>query len=110
IGGKSYRDQWLSESFAEYSAMMFVQATVKGGDRFFAEMLDSYDGIVQGNMSGGFSKFNRPWLIVRSAAYRARLGPIGVGYRAGTSDVPFGYLLQTYYKGPLVVHMLRMLL
>jgi hypothetical protein len=110
IGWKTYRDQWLSESFAEYASMMFVQATVKGGDRLFAEILDSYDGIVQGNMAGGFSKFNRPWLIVRSAAYRARLGPIGVGYRASTGDVPYGYLLQTYYKGPLVVHMLRMLL
>jgi hypothetical protein len=110
IGWKTYRDQWLSESFAEYSAMMFVQSTVKGGDRYFAEMLDSYDGIVKGNMSGGFSKFNRPWLIVRNAAYRARLGPIGVGYRASTGDVPFGYLIQTYYKGPLVLHMLRMLL
>ena len=110
IGWKTYRDQWLSESFAEYSAMMFVQSTVKGGDRFFNEILDSYDGIVRGNMAGGFSKFNRPWLIVRSAAYRARLGPIGVGYRASTGDVPFGYLLQTYYKGPLVLHMLRSLL
>src|SRR6202022_1764279 len=55
IGWKTYRDQWLSESFAEYSAMMFVQATVKGGDRFFNEILDSYDGIVRGNMAGGFS-------------------------------------------------------
>jgi len=110
IGWQSYRDQWLSESFAEYSAMMFVQSTVKGGDRYFAEILDSYDGIVQGNMSGGFSKFNRPWLVVRNASYRARLGPIGIGYRASTSDVPFGYLIQTYYKGPMVLHMLRMLL
>jgi hypothetical protein len=110
IGWKTYRDQWLSESFAEYSAMMFVQATVKGGEGYFNEMLDSYTGIVQGNMAGGFSKFNRPFLIVRNAAQRARLGPIGVGYRASTSDIRAGYLIQTYYKGPLVIHMLRRLL
>ena len=110
VGWKSYRDQWLSEAFAEYSAMMFVRATVKNGDRYFNEILDVYDSIVKGNISGGFSKFNRPWLIEQNASYRARLGPIGVGYRASTGDIPGGYLIQTYYKGPLVLHMLRMLL
>ena len=65
------------------------------------EILDSYDGIVRGNMAGGFSKFNRPFLVVRNPNYRARLGPIDVGYRASTADVPYGYLIQTYYKGPL---------
>jgi hypothetical protein len=110
IGWKTYRDQWLSESFAEYSSMMFVQATVKGGDRYYDEIINAYDGIVQGNMAGGFSKFNRPWLIEFNAAARARIGPIGVGYRAGTGEVPAGYEIQAYYKGPLVLHMLRTML
>ncbi|HYI08664.1 MAG TPA: M1 family aminopeptidase [Thermoanaerobaculia bacterium] len=110
VGWSSYRDQWLTEAFAEYSAMMFVQQTVKGGEGFFTDILRSYDGIVRGNMAGGFSKFNRPWLIERNAAERNRLGPIGHGRRAATRDMPFGYTVQAYHKGPLVLHMLRTLL
>jgi hypothetical protein len=110
VGWKTYRDQWISEAFAEYCAMMFVRDFVKGGDQYFEEILRSYEGIVKGNMLGGFSKFNRPWLIERSAADRARMGPIGHGYRASTVEIPTGYLIQTYHKGPLVLHMLRTLL
>jgi hypothetical protein len=110
VGWKSYRDQWLSEAFAEYSAMLFVHSFVKGGDKFFDEMLRSYGGIVKGNLAGGFSKFNRPWLIEMNRSHRDRLGPIGHGWRASTNEVPAGYTIQTYYKGPLVLHMLRMIL
>jgi len=110
VGWTSYRDQWISEAFAEYCAMMFVNDFVKGGNRHFEEMLRSYEGIVKGNMAGGFSKFNRPGLIERNVSERNRLGPIGHGYRASTKEIPSGYTIQTYYKGPLVLHMLRMLL
>jgi hypothetical protein len=110
VGWKTYRDQWLSESLAEYAAMMFVQTTVKGGDKYYDEIISVYDSIVQGNLGGGFSKFNRPWLIEFNASARARIGPIGVGYRAGTGEVPAGYEIQAYYKGPLVLHMLRSML
>lgn len=110
VGFTTYRDQWISEAFAEYCAMMFVRDAVKGGDRYFEEMLRSYEGIVKGNMAGGFSKFNRPWLIERNAVERGRLGPIGHGFRASTFEIPAGYQIQTYHKGPLVVHMLRTLL
>ena len=110
VGWKTYRDQWLSESFAEYSAMMFVQATVKGGDKYYDEIVSVYDSIVQGNMGGGFSKFNRPWLVEFNPSARARIGPIGVGYRAATAEVPAGYEIQAYFKGPLVLHMLRTML
>jgi hypothetical protein len=110
VGWLTYRDQWLSEALAEYGAMMFVQATVKGGPDFFEEILRSYDGIVKGNLSGGFSKFNRWWLIEFNGAERSRVGPIGHGYRASTNEIPAGYIIQTYHKAPMVLHMLRMLL
>lgn len=112
IGWASYRDQWLSEAFAEYAAMMFVQGFVKGGDRFFDEILTSYDGILKGKpLAGGFSKFNRPALAAVNMvpAERSRVGPIGHGHRANTSEIP-GYMLQSYFKGPMVLHMLRMIL
>ncbi len=112
LAWKSYRDQWLTESIAEYLAMMYVEARVKDGPRLFEQILDSYEGIVKGNWAGGFSKFNRPWLVnaMRNASYRSRIGPIAHGFRAGTGDMPFGYMVQAYYKGPLVMHMLRTLL
>ncbi len=110
VGWTSYRDQWISEAFAEYSAMMFVHDFVKGGDKYFDEILRSYEGIVKGNLAGGFSKFNRPWLIERNSSERARLGPIAHGWRASTTEIPWGYTIQTYHKGPLVLHMLRGLL
>jgi hypothetical protein len=110
IGWKTYRDQWLSEAFAEYSAMMFVQSQVKGGEKLFEQILESDEGIVYGDLRGGFSIFARPWLVELRAANRARVGPIGLGLRASTSDLPIGYVIQTYSKGPLVLHMLRQLL
>jgi hypothetical protein len=110
VGWTSYRDQWLSEALAEYSAMLFVQSTVKGGKGYFEEMLRSYDGIVKGNLSGGFSKFNRPWLIEMNARDRNRMGPVGHGLRSGTNEIPSAYVIQTYHKAPMVLHMLRMLL
>lgn len=112
IGWASYRDQWLSEAFAEYTAMMFVQGFVKNGEKYFDEILRSYDGIVRGlPYAGGFSKFNRPALakVNMSSVERARVGPIGHGMRANTSEIP-GYLLSSYYKGPMVLHMLRKIL
>lgn len=110
VGWKTYRDQWLSESLAEYTAMMFVNDHVKGGKGFFDEILRAYEGIVKGNLAGGFSKFSRPYLIERSSTERNRVGPIGHGFRASTNDISSGYVIQAYHKGPLVVHMLRMLL
>lgn len=110
VGWTTYRDQWISEALAEYCAMMFVRDTVEDGERYFDEMLRSSWGIVHGNMAGGFSKFNRPGLIERSVTERRRLGPIGHGYRASTRDIPTGYLIQAYHKGPLVLHMLRQIL
>src|SRR5437762_11409397 len=107
IGWASYRDQWISEAFAEYSAMMFVQSQVKGGQKFFEEILNSDEGVVFGDLRGGFSIFARPWLIETRGFNRARLGPIAQGRRASTAELPTGYQTQTYSKGPLVLHMLR---
>jgi hypothetical protein len=107
---RSYRDQWLSESFAEYSAMMFVQAKVEDGEELFYDILRAYYDIVFGSISTIFSRFSRPAFIQMDTRERRRLGPIAVGYRAGTRRTPQGFFLQTYYKGSLVLHMLRVLL
>jgi aminopeptidase N len=56
------------------------------------------------------SKFSRPWLLELRGNARARVGPIGHGIRASTAEMPSGYEVQTYVKGPLVVNMLREIL
>lgn len=107
VGWKTYRDQWLSESLAEYVSMMFVQSTVKDGQAHFNEILDAYESMVKGNLTSIFSKYMRPWLLDVRQSARKRVGPIGIGVRAGTADYPIGYQVQAYVKGPLVIHMLR---
>lgn len=114
VGWKTYRDQWLSESLAEYAAMMFIESevTVKNGSKLFDEILMVYHNTILGSLRGGMSKFARPWLATMSMneTHVGRLGPIGVGLRAGTREIPAGYLIQNYMKGPAVIHMLRVLL
>jgi len=110
VGWKTYRDQWLSESLAEYAAMMFVQSVVKGGQGYFNEILDADESMVKGSLTSIFSKFLQPWLLDVRQSARRRVGPIGFGQRAGTGDYPIGYEVQAYVKGPLVIHMLRSML
>ena len=40
VGWTSYRDQWLSEGFAEYSAVLYMQASLKNGKKLFQEALE----------------------------------------------------------------------
>lgn len=110
VGWKTPRDQWLSESLAEYAAMLFVQNRVQGGAAFFDEILQTYHHLIFGSLKGAGSKFSRPWLIEMNDRWRERVGPIGHGRRASTVEVPGGYQLQAYHKGPLVIHSLRVML
>jgi aminopeptidase N len=107
VGWKSYRDQWLSESLAEYTAMMYVAAVMKNGDKHFEEILDAYRNLIDGSLRGMFSRYRRPWLDELDPTKHDRLGPICLGYRAGNAEMPQGYTVQVYHRGPLVLHMLR---
>ncbi|MEM1178888.1 MAG: M1 family aminopeptidase [Acidobacteriota bacterium] len=110
VGWKTYRDQWLSEAFAEYSSMMFVEATVKEGPEIFNDVVKAYHELLVGQRIAQFNRFVRPGMAGVDSKQRQRLGPIGHGYRASNAELPQGYRLQNYYKGPMVLHMLRHLL
>ncbi len=110
VGSATYRDVWLGEAFAEYSAMMFVESTVQGGSKLFDEIIRVYNHELNGSIQGGFSKFARPGIGLLNKAYGDRIGPIGHGWRSNTGEVPTAYSSQVYRKGPLVLHMLRGLL
>jgi len=110
VSWATYRDQWLSEAFAEYSAMMYVQTTMEDGEHWFGEILDTYNDELNGSIQSFLSKFARPGLTPLNPNERAKMGPIGLGYRAYSELTPGAYFAQTYQKGALVLHMLRVML
>ena len=94
VGAETYRDQWLEEGFAEFSASLAVHRT-KGWpeyDRFWRERRKEIVEKRPGNAT---------------AYYEA--GPITEGWRLSTARTPgAGFLI--YPKGGYVLHMLRMLM
>lgn len=110
LGAATYRDAWLGEAFAEYTAMMLVADTVPDGPKLFQEILRTYHDELNGSIKSGFSKFARADVNLANRAHGDRIGPIGHGWRANTGEVPSAYSSQVYGRGALVLHMLRGLL
>ena len=110
VGWHSYRDQWLSEGFAEYSAMMFVESQVEKGDKFFQEMLQTFADELTGSIKSNFSQFSRPGFSLLNKRAASRVGPTGHGRRCLVGEAPSAYFSQTYKKGALALNSLRVLL
>ena len=95
VGWKSYRDQWMSEGFAEFSTSLWVQA-VKGNDKY----LDFWDKqrrrIVEPRPS---TMGRKPYTV----------GPITQGYRLSSGKTGSAYQM-VYPKGAYVLHMIRMMM
>ena len=95
VGFNSYRDQWMSEGFAELSASLFVQQFY--GLKDFLKFWD-----------------DERWLLTQKNAegYRAvDVGPVTQGYRLATSKSGFDIPRRLIYpKGAYILHMLRMML
>lgn len=108
IGWASPRDLWLSEGFAEFSALLFVEATMKDGAALYREAIGSFVAAALGETR--LSRFDRGFAPPANARQWRRIGPIALGPRAATVDVGAAYQVQTYQKGALVLHMLRHLL
>ena len=90
---KTYHDQWLSEGFAEYSGLWYVQAAMGDNETFFKLLEDWRDRI--------FS--NRKYVLGSGT----EAGPIWLGRRTQTSETEGDYGLIIYKKGAYVLHMLR---
>jgi len=93
---RSYHDWWLSEAFANYSALMYSQFALKQDGPFFSKLKEWKDNVLS------FRKF--------ALGSGPSLGSIALGYRASTRQTPGDYELATYTKGAWVLHMLRMML
>ncbi|MEZ4654695.1 MAG: M1 family aminopeptidase [Candidatus Eisenbacteria bacterium] len=96
VDNNSYHDKWLSEGFAEYSGLWFMQNQAGDNDLFFRYLRDWRDRIFD----------NREYTIGRGRD----AGPIWLGYRTGSSATPGDYDLIIYEKGAWVLHMLRNML
>ncbi len=95
VGWNSYRDQWLSEGFADFSAGIFLQATNPNPDKYRKYLETSRDLLLDKNNFG-------------VAANDA--GPLVMGLRLITPHAQGAYQRVIYQKGGMVLHMLRSLM
>lgn len=90
-----YRDQWLAESLAAYSALLYLEQQPGGAD-LRREWLE---------------KYRQDLLAVDEAGTPVEAtGALTLGVRLESSRSPDGYVRLIYSKGPWVIHMLRELL
>jgi aminopeptidase N len=85
----SYRDAWLSEGLASFSALWYLQSVRKRNSDYF-KFLDQYKADIKDD--------------------RDVAGPIWIGYRNSTPTARRGYDIMIYEKGAWVFHMLRILM
>lgn len=90
VAAATYRDNWLMESLANYSALLFLEKTK--GQRIADMMLDSYRSQLLATGESGKT--------VDSA------GPIVLGSRLENSVEPRAWHAITYGKGTWILHML----
>ncbi|MBV8519447.1 MAG: hypothetical protein JO197_18795 [Acidobacteria bacterium] len=93
VGWATYRDQWLSEGFAEFTAAVVLQQT--GGQKKYDDFWERARRRILEKPRGA--------VITNDAA-----GPITQGWRLGTWQNPDAYSAIVYEKGAYVLHMLRM--
>ena len=99
VAWRSYRDQWLSEGFAEYSGILYT--TVREGTGARDDLL----GRLRGSLK------NPP--MTETGPGKGRLvdvGPIILGHRLSTRKTRGAYQTLIYNKGALVLRMLHFLL
>ena len=95
VGWSSYRDQWLSEGFAEFTAALVLQVTENTG---------KYDDYWERQRREILSKQRGNLLAYNDA------GPISQGFRVSSRQAPGAAQGIVYSKGGWVLHMLRMLM
>jgi hypothetical protein len=97
VGFETYHDQWLSEGFASYSGLWYLQYILKNNEKFF-KFLENYKKDILNNRTGFFEKI---------LGENQQAGPVWLGYRTRTSSTEEDYDLIVYEKGAWVLHMLR---
>jgi Peptidase family M1 domain len=96
VGFNSYRDQWMSEGFADMSASLYLSLIEKNPQKFIAFWNDERELLLERNAQG----------------FRAiDAGALTMGYRANNSRTGYDITRRLIYpKGAYVLHMLRMMM
>ncbi len=95
LGWNSYRDQWMSEGFAQFSASLYAQVVYKDPEliRFWKEEREQ---IMAKNRQG-----KKP----------SEVGSVYMGLRLNTAKTGFNvYQSVAYPKGGFILHMIRMMM
>jgi hypothetical protein len=92
VGWKSYHDQWLSEGFADFSGILYVQ--------------------YRENMKESLNRWRKEKELLKEKDIKGHtvesLGPIWMGQRIASSETDGGsYQNLVYSKGAYVLHMLQ---
>ena len=93
---QSYHDHWLSEGFADFSALWYLQESL-GDTKGYLAVLDGWREQILEDLS--YKPSDAP-----------PAGPIWLGYRSARVEVPEDYALIVYKKGAWVLQMLRSLM
>lgn len=96
IGWDSYRDQWMSEGFAEFSSSLYVQF-IRGNDKFVDFWEELRHQIVDATPA---TRDRKPYTI----------GPVTQGYRLNNAKTGAAARMLIYPKGAYILHMLRMMM
>ena len=96
VGFSSYRDQWMSEGFSDFSASLFLQMIEKNPQKFVSFWNDERDLLLERNKEG----------------FRAiDAGPVTMGYRLSNSRSGYDITRRLIYpKGAYILHMIRMMM
>jgi len=96
VGFGSYRDQWMSEGFADMSASLFIQ-TVEKNPKKFIEFWDDERYLLTLRDKEGFRAIDA--------------GPVTMGYRMSNSRTGTRLTRDLIYpKGAYILHMVRMMM
>ena len=112
VDWESYRDQWMTEGFAQYAGALYALYGLEKPAQF-EEMLNAWrlDVLGEGQVGQGIGLRHygfRPEVLRRSDGHDS--GALVVGYRLNSTDTPFDYRVLVYEKGAYVLHMLRSML
>jgi aminopeptidase N len=96
VGFRSYRDQWMSEGFAQTSASIFLQKTRSKQDDF-REFWKEQRRLITEKNAMGFRPID--------------VGPVTMGFRLSTQKTGWDiYQNLVYPKGAYILHMIRMMM
>lgn len=98
LGWTSYRDQWMSEGFSEFSSSLFIQYVKKDTNQFNEFWEDQRKRIITATPGTNNKK---PFTV----------GPVVQGYRLNSAKTG-GAVAQSmiYPKGAYILHMIRMMM